>query len=100
CDNVTVPLAGDAGVCLPLRYGDASRRALGVLAAAGALGWVTGTAEFARARIAPGPRTRDEVTSMLVTSALIPPLAVTHWMRGWWRTRASVTDSRRAVAGS
>ncbi|MEH0842360.1 PAS domain S-box protein [Micromonospora sp. CPCC 205711] len=22
CDNVTVPLAGDAGVCLPLRYGD------------------------------------------------------------------------------
>ncbi|NES35223.1 transferase, partial [Micromonospora sp. PPF5-17] len=47
-----------------------------------------GTAEFARARIAPGPRAADEIATMLVTSALIPPLAVAHWLRGWWRARA------------
>ena len=41
---------------------------------------------------------------MLVTSALIPPLAVAHWLRGWWRSRAEgpgravdVYDSPRAT---
>ncbi|MGW0337359.1 hypothetical protein ACWD0J_37025, partial [Streptomyces sp. NPDC003011] len=46
-----------------------------------------GTAEFARARITPGPRTRDEVTTMLLTSALIPPAATWHWLSGLWRHR-------------
>ncbi|KKK06880.1 glycosyltransferase family 2 protein [Micromonospora sp. HK10] len=64
------------------------RRVLGVLSGLAALGWAAGTAGFARDRIAPGPRTTDEVTTMLVTSALIPPLAVGHWVRGWWRARA------------
>ncbi|WFE39440.1 glycosyltransferase [Micromonospora sp. WMMD998] len=64
------------------------RRALGVVGGLAALGWAAGTAEFARARIAPGPRTPDEVATMLATSALIPPLAVGHWVRGWWRARA------------
>ncbi len=50
------------------------------LAAAG--GWAAGTAEFAWRRIAPGPRTRDEVTTMVVTSAAIPALATWHWLRG------------------
>ncbi|MGW4500982.1 glycosyltransferase family 2 protein [Micromonospora sp. NPDC004336] len=67
---------------------DPNRTVLGGVALAGALGWAAGTAEFARARIAPGPRTADEVATMLVTSAAIPPLAVTHWVRGWWRSRA------------
>jgi HAD superfamily hydrolase (TIGR01662 family) len=44
--------------------------------------WLAGTAEFAWARIAPGPRTRDEVTTMTLTSAVIPPLATWHWLRG------------------
>ncbi|MEV0598003.1 glycosyltransferase [Streptomyces sp. NPDC050315] len=44
--------------------------------------WALGTAEFAWARIAPGPRTRHEVTTMLCTSAVIPPLAVAHRLRG------------------
>src|SRR3954470_14119820 len=44
-------------------------------AALGALGWAAGTAEFAWARIAPGPRDRAEVTTILTTSVLIPPLA-------------------------
>src|ERR687889_1262167 len=51
-------------------------------AALAALGWAAGTAEFAWARIAPGPRDRAEVTTMLATSALIPPLASWHFLRG------------------
>jgi hypothetical protein len=47
------------------------------------------TAEFARARITPGPRTAREVGVMLATSVLIPPLATAHWLRGWWRFRAA-----------
>ncbi|MEN2422662.1 transferase, partial [Streptomyces rimosus] len=49
--------------------------------------WLGGTAEFAWARIAPGPRTRDEVVTMAVTSALIPPSAAGHWLRGLVRHR-------------
>ena len=47
-----------------------------------ALGWLAGTAEFAWARIAPGPRTRAEVATMALTSAVIPPLATWHFLRG------------------
>ena len=50
-------------------------------------GLAGGDGEFAAARIRPGPRTRAEVTEMIITSALIPPLAVGHWTRGWWRAR-------------
>jgi Glycosyl transferase family 2 len=56
-------------------------------AAAGAAAWAAATAELAWARIAPGPRTRDEVTAMLATSALIPPAATWHWLGGLWRYR-------------
>ncbi|GGX28576.1 glycosyltransferase family 2 protein [Streptomyces lomondensis] len=51
-------------------------------AAACAAAWLAGTAEFALARILPGPRTRDEVLAMAVTSALVPPAATWHWLRG------------------
>ncbi|MFJ9596721.1 glycosyltransferase family 2 protein [Streptomyces virginiae] len=47
-----------------------------------AAGWVVGTAEFAAARIAPGPRTRSEVFAMTVTSTAVPAVAVWHWLRG------------------
>lgn len=57
------------------------------VALAGALGWAVGTAEFARARIAPGPRTPAEVATMLATSAVIPPAAVLHRVRGERRAR-------------
>jgi HAD superfamily hydrolase (TIGR01662 family) len=56
-------------------------------AAAAALAWAAGTAEFAWARIAPGPRDRAEVATMLATSALIPPLATGHFLRGLVRHR-------------
>ncbi|MEV4478352.1 glycosyltransferase family 2 protein [Micromonospora coxensis] len=101
--HVAVTAAGALALtAAALRVGSArgatARRVLGTLAVTGALGWAAGTAEFARARIAPGPRTRDEVLTMLVTSALIPPVAVAHWVRGWWRTRNSITDSDAAGA--
>ncbi|MFE2261234.1 glycosyltransferase family 2 protein [Streptomyces griseosporeus] len=58
-------------------------------AAGAAAAWAAGTAEFAWTRIAPGPRTRHEVTTMLATSALIPPAATWHWLRGLWRHRGA-----------
>ncbi|RZU54033.1 GT2 family glycosyltransferase [Krasilnikovia cinnamomea] len=54
-----------------------------------ATAWAAGTAEFAVARIVPGPRDRREILTMLATSAVIPPLAVAHWLRGWWRWRGA-----------
>lgn len=59
------------------------------LAALGAAAWTAGTAEFAWRRIGPGPRTAGEIASMLATSVAIPPLAVAHWLRGWWRWRGA-----------
>jgi HAD superfamily hydrolase (TIGR01662 family) len=49
--------------------------------------WAVGTAEFAWARIRPGPRTPPETTTMLVTSAAIPPLASWHFLQGLVRHR-------------
>ncbi|SES43972.1 glycosyltransferase family 2 protein [Lentzea albida] len=63
---------------------------LGFRRAAGAFGavWAGRTAWFAMARIAPGPRDADEVVRMLVTSALIPPVACWHRLRGEVRHRS------------
>jgi histidinol-phosphate phosphatase family protein len=47
-----------------------------------AAGWLAGTAELAWARIAPGPRTAEEITTMLLTSAVMPFAAAAHWLRG------------------
>ncbi|MBZ4322905.1 glycosyltransferase family 2 protein [Streptomyces huiliensis] len=66
--------------------------------AAAAVGWALGTAEFAWARIAPGPRTASEVAAMLATSTVIPPLAVCHRLRGTWRHRGA-RPVRSAVHG-
>jgi hypothetical protein len=66
-----------------------------VAALAGA-GWLAGTAELAWARIAPGPRTLDEVATMVVTSLLLPPAATWHWLDGWRRLPALLADIARA----
>ncbi|MDT0265839.1 glycosyltransferase [Streptomyces sp. DSM 44915] len=50
--------------------------------------WLAATAEFATARIRPGPRTLDELGRMALTSAAIPPAAVGHWLRGVVRHRS------------
>jgi HAD superfamily hydrolase (TIGR01662 family) len=73
--HLAITLAGVAAVGLA-----AARRPRAAALAAGA--WLAGTAEFAWLRIRPGPRTRDEVTTMALTSAAIPPLASWHWLRG------------------
>jgi histidinol-phosphate phosphatase family protein len=52
------------------------------LALVGGLAWLAGTAEFAWARIAPGPRTPAEMATMAATSAVIPPVAVAYRLRG------------------
>jgi HAD superfamily hydrolase (TIGR01662 family) len=52
------------------------------VAAAAAAIWLAGTSEFAWARIAPGPRSGDEMATMALTSVAIPPLATWHWLRG------------------
>ncbi|WP_082043663.1 HAD-IIIA family hydrolase [Mobilicoccus massiliensis] len=54
---------------------------------AGVLAWVAATAAFFAHRMRPGPRPGDdgygrEVATMAATSVLIPPLAVTHRVRG------------------
>jgi glycosyltransferase involved in cell wall biosynthesis len=67
-----------AGLGAVLLAATGHRRAAAPAAAA----WALGTAEFARARIAPGPRTADEILTMSVTSVLIPPLAVWHRLGG------------------
>ncbi|HEX4812664.1 MAG TPA: glycosyltransferase [Nonomuraea sp.] len=65
----------------------ALRRSWGRAALAAAGLWAGLTAEFAWRRIAPGPRTPGEVWRMVVTSVLIPPVAVAHRLRGEWRVR-------------
>jgi histidinol-phosphate phosphatase family protein len=52
------------------------------LAALAAAAWGALTGEFAVRRILPGPRTPGEIARMVVTSALIPPVAVWHRARG------------------
>jgi histidinol-phosphate phosphatase family protein len=51
--------------------------------------WAAGTGELAWARIAPGPRDRAELTTMLLTSVAIPPAATWHWLHGCRRHRAA-----------
>jgi glycosyltransferase involved in cell wall biosynthesis len=76
---------GSLGVAAGLpRRSRRAVRAVGVLAG---VAWLAGTAEFAVARIAPGPRSADEVSRMVLTSALIPPYAMAQWLRGWLRWR-------------
>lgn len=60
------------------------RGGAGLAAAAGAAGlaWLGLTAEFAWARIAPGPRTPEEIARMALTSVAIPPAACAHRIKG------------------
>jgi glycosyltransferase involved in cell wall biosynthesis len=57
------------------------------LAAGLAVAWAARTARFAWRRTAPGPRTPPEVAAMAVTSAVIPPAACYHRLRGAVRWR-------------
>ncbi len=61
---------------------------------AGVLAWTALTADFARRRIAPGPRTPHEVATMAVTSAVIPVAATGWWLTGWARLPAQLRRHR------
>jgi histidinol-phosphate phosphatase family protein len=91
--------AGTGGVGLALapaspRSSPASPRRR--LAAAALAAWAAGTAELAWARIAPGPRTHDEVVTMLWTSAAMPFAATAWWLRGTLLARRATRSTRRA----
>jgi len=58
--------------------------------------WLAATGDFARRRIAPGPRTRDEVLTMAVTSAVLPAAAIAHHVAGRIRARRLARDGTRA----
>jgi histidinol-phosphate phosphatase family protein len=61
--------------------------------------WLAGTAEFAWARIAPGPRDRTEIARMTITSLAIPPAATWHWLRGTVRHRTVLATTRAPDRG-
>jgi HAD superfamily hydrolase (TIGR01662 family) len=79
--HAAITVAGVAAVAGAL----AGRRWLSFAAGAA---WLAGSEEFAWARISPGPRSAAEVAKMVVTSAVIPPAAVTHRLWGTLRCRA------------
>jgi histidinol-phosphate phosphatase family protein len=57
------------------------------LAVPPAAAWLAGTLDLAWARIAPGPRSPREVSTMLATSIAIPPAASGWWLLGQARRR-------------
>jgi histidinol-phosphate phosphatase family protein len=62
--------------------------------------WLTGTAELAWARIAPGPRTREEVATMVITSTVLPATATAQRVTGTLRARRLARDGARAPVAS
>jgi HAD superfamily hydrolase (TIGR01662 family) len=76
------------GLLSPVAAIAGARRTAAIAAAL----WAAGTAEFAWARIAPGPRTRGELRTMLLTSAAIPPVATLARLRGMRRARKLAAD--------
>jgi histidinol-phosphate phosphatase family protein len=83
----TLAAGGSGALAASFFARGSSRRSLRSASLASGLGWLGVTGEFALSRILPGPRSRDEVATMAVTSALIPPLAAGHWLAGMWRSR-------------
>jgi histidinol-phosphate phosphatase family protein len=59
--------------------------------------WAALTVEFTLRRFWVGPRTAIEAARILVTGALIPPVAVAHRIRGEWAFRAARRDPPLAV---
>ena len=99
--HVAVTTAGAAAVALGLMaLARRADRGWAPAAVATAAAWAAGTAEFAAARILPGPRDRREVATMLATSVVIPPFACAHWLRGWWKWRDARPLSGKPVGTS
>jgi histidinol-phosphate phosphatase family protein len=67
-----------------------------IVPAAGAV-WLTMVLEFAVRRFAAGPHRLAEAAKVLLTSALIPPVAVWHRLAGEWIHRHAVAEPVLAV---
>jgi len=91
---ITTAAATIALAAVASRRAVPARRRWARIAAAAGLGWAGLTAEFATGRILAGPRTAREIATVLATSALIPPLAVAHRLRGEVRARRGGRDGR------
>ena len=89
-------VATTAAAVLAVTAAGAGRRRAALLFGAG---WLAATAKFAASRITPGPRTIAEMATMVATSVAIPPAAVAHTARGWWRLPALLDDEGRAPLG-
>ncbi|MDQ3752590.1 MAG: HAD-IIIA family hydrolase [Actinomycetota bacterium] len=74
--HIALTAAGLAAVA-----GALSRRG-GTARVAGTI-WLAGTAELGWSRVAPGPRERDEIVTMAVTSVLLPAAATWHTLAGF-----------------
>ncbi|MFP5318972.1 MAG: glycosyltransferase family 2 protein [Acidimicrobiia bacterium] len=91
--HVAVTAAGAAaiGAAAARRPSTAFTPRRRALATAAGAAWLAGTAELAWARISPGPRTRHEVLTMVLTSAALPPTATAWSLAGLlrWRRRTA-----------
>lgn len=67
------------------------------VAAVAAVAWAALTAEFTLRRYRGGSRTAAELGRIIVSSMLIPPLAVAHRVAGEWQHRHAETDPPLAV---
>ncbi|MGK8503946.1 HAD-IIIA family hydrolase [Nocardia asiatica] len=83
-------IAGAAAVALGVAGRKRSALAFAAL-------WTALTGEFATRRILPGPRTPAEIGRMALSSALIPPAACWHRLRGEWRHRDATHASPLAL---
>lgn len=84
-------VTGAAASALALAGAGWRRAALGA-----ATVWAAGTAEFAWARIRPGPKTAGEVGRMAATSLAIPAAASYHWLGGLARHRGPLPWAERS----
>jgi histidinol-phosphate phosphatase family protein len=83
--------ATSAAALLAVVAGAAGRRRLaGVTAAT----WAARTAAFAWRRIAPGPRTADEIATMVASSAALPLAATSWWLIGHATLRRRLARAR------
>lgn len=75
-------LTTSAALATAILAGSSGRRAVSVGAACT---WAALTADFARRRISPGPRTPAELATMAATSVVVPLAATRWWLTGWLR---------------
>lgn len=66
-------------------------------AAAAAVLWCALTAEFGARRFLAGPRTVPQAARLAASTVAIPPVAIVHRLRGWWKYRAALRNPPLAV---